>query len=265
MESCVRQAVIRQLLIAFCVVSLVLGSQGIGLAFTCPDQPKQISKDFEGEVNIEVGKIGPVSGGELKTKAKQTAYDLLEKAPERDRVYLEQMMYASYCTSLQDNKALSPGEITQNIRDYNAVVRRAMKPRSPASVPLPLKQPGKEKERGTRSRSTPPILPPTPPEAAKPCEQSLVGLKRPPDLFLPVWRAVVNSLSKKRLIQDLQNLFEVWGRIPDGLTGKDLIQEATYTLNCMKEKGELRMEKLGTTGRYWGENFENQMIIFRNP
>jgi hypothetical protein len=47
-------------LIAFGVISLELGYQGIGLAFTCPDQPKQISKDFEGEVNTAVGKIGPV-------------------------------------------------------------------------------------------------------------------------------------------------------------------------------------------------------------
>jgi uncharacterized protein len=103
------------ILIAFGVISLELGYQGISLAFTCPEQPKQISKDFEGEVNTAVGKIGPVSGGELKMKAKQTTRDLFEKAPERDGVYLEQMMYASYCcTSLQDNKALSPGEITQN-------------------------------------------------------------------------------------------------------------------------------------------------------
>jgi len=49
---------IRQLLIALGVMSLELGYQGVGLAFTCPDQPKQISKDFEGEVNTAVGKIG---------------------------------------------------------------------------------------------------------------------------------------------------------------------------------------------------------------
>jgi hypothetical protein len=261
---------IRQLLIALGVMSLELGSQGIGLAFTCPDQPKQISKDFEGEVNIEVGKIGPVSGAELKTKAKQTTRDLLEKAPERDRVYLEQMMYASYCTSLQDNKALSPGEITQNIRDYNAVVRGTMKTRNPAIVPTPLKHPGKEKGSGTRPGSNPPVMPPTPPETKKqevekPCDQSLAGLKRPPEVFVPTWRSVVKSLPNNRLILDLQNLFEVWGRIPIGLTGKDLINEATFTLNCMEQKGELRMEKLGTPGRYWAENFENKMIIFLKP
>jgi len=103
------------------------------------------------------------------------------------------------------------------------------------------------------------------PAAEKPCEQSLVGLKRQPEVFLPTWRSLVTSLRKNRLIHDLQNLFEVWGRIPVGLTGKDLIQEAIFTLNCMAQKGELKLEKLGTTGRFWGEDFENQRIIFRNP
>lgn len=89
-----------------------------------------------------------------------------------------------------------------------------------------------------------PLTPPETkqPEAEKPYEQSLVGLKRRPEVFLPAWRAVVNSLRRNRLIHDLQNLFEVWGRIPVGLTGKDLIHEATFTLKCMGDVGELRME-----------------------
>jgi hypothetical protein len=69
-------------------------------------------------------------------------------------------------------------------------------------------------------------------------------------------------LRKEQKAQDVQFLFEGWGPIPVGLTGKDLIYEATFTLNCMVQKGEIWMEQLGTTGRYWGENFENQMIIF---
>ena len=258
------------ILIAFGVISLELGNQGLGMAFTCPDQPKQISKDFEGEVNTQVGKIGPVSGGELKIKAKQTTRDLLEKANERDRVYLEQMMYASYCTSLQDNKALSPSEITQNIRDYNSVVRGTIKTERSASVPSPPKRLGKEKGSVTRSGDNPPVMSPTLPEqrqleSEKQCQQSLDGLKRRPEVFLPTWRSVVTDLRKKRLIHDLQNLFEVWGRIPVGLTGKDLIYEGLFTLKCSEDIGELRMEKLGTTGRYWGEDFENQRINFRNP
>ena len=97
------------------------------------------------------------------------------------------------------------------------------------------------------------------------CEQPLSTLKRRPEAFVPGWLSVLNRLRKERNTYDLRNLFEVWGRIPVGLTGKDLIQEATYTLNCLAEDGQLKMEKLGVTSRYWGEDFENQMIIFRNP
>jgi hypothetical protein len=90
-------------------------------------------------------------------------------------------------------------------------------------------------------------------------------LKRRPEAFVPGWLSVLNRLRKERNTYDLQNLFEVWGRIPVCLTGKDLIHEATFTLNCTEKNGELKLETLGITGRYWGENFENQRIIFRIP
>jgi len=89
--------------------------------------------------------------------------------------------------------------------------------------------------------------------------------KRPAAKFVPNWVTHINRLHKERNAQDLQFLFEGWGRIPVGLTGKDLINEATFTLNCMVKEGEIWMEKLGTDGRYWGENFENQRIIFGLP
>jgi hypothetical protein len=105
-----------------------------------------------------------------------------------------------------------------------------------------------------------------PTSLAETCEQSTVGLKKRPKEFLPEWRSVLDHLHKERFTYDLRNLFEVRGRLPaDGRTGKDLIHEATFTLNCLQENGELRMEMLGTTSRYWGEDFENQKIIFRNP
>jgi|CXWL01.1.fsa_nt_gi hypothetical protein len=88
--------------------------------------------------------------------------------------------------------------------------------------------------------------------------------KRLASEFVPPWKSLVNRLRTERNVHDLQNLIEVNGRIPVGLTGKDLIQEAQFTLSCLAEKGELEMEKLGTTGRYHGEDFENQRIIFRD-
>ena len=95
----------------------------------------------------------------------------------------------------------------------------------------------------------------------EPCGPSFTT-KRPAAKFVPYWVTHINRLREERNAQDLQYLFEGWGPIPVGLMGKDLIYEATFTLNCMVKEGEIWMEKLGTTGRYWGENFENQMIIF---
>ena len=89
--------------------------------------------------------------------------------------------------------------------------------------------------------------------------------KRLASKFVPNWVSHINRLRKERNPHDMQNLFEGWGRIPVGLTGKDLITEATFTLNCMEQAGELKLATLGATGGCWGENFENQMIIFAHP
>lgn len=102
------------------------------------------------------------------------------------------------------------------------------------------------------------------PSLLTPCQQSTAGLKRQPKVFFLSWRTVLEHLRNERNTYDLRNLFEVWGRIPVGLTGKDLIQEATFTLKCLEEEGLLKMEKLGATSRYWGEDFENQLITFSN-
>jgi hypothetical protein len=102
------------------------------------------------------------------------------------------------------------------------------------------------------------------PSLLAPCHQSTAKLKRQPKMFFLAWRSTLERLRNERNTYDLQNLFEVWGRIPIGLTGRDLIREATYTLKCLEEEGLLKMEKMGATSRSWGENFENQLITFRN-
>lgn len=99
---------------------------------------------------------------------------------------------------------------------------------------------------------------------AKTCDQSRATLKRRPETFVAMWLSALNNLRHEGSIHDLQNLFEVWGRIPVGLTGKDLIEEATFTIKCLENRGQVRMEKLDTNGLYWGVTFENQRIIFRN-
>jgi hypothetical protein len=243
MGVCVRQAMIQALLIALSVLSLALGYQGIGigLALTCPDHPKQISKDFEGEVNTQVGKLGPVSGGELKIKAKQTTRDLLEKANEMDRVYLEQMMYASYCSTLHADKSLSEGQRGERIAEYNREVRKTLRPQVPPSavheniLPAPRKAPpvikkdvpikpkeiipeqtDKHIEKTFQTAPTTPIqpkqkladildrkYPPTDPE-----------LERRPKFFLKEWLDVIKKVNGEMTKQDLQTVMQVRSKTP---------------------------------------------------
>ena len=99
---------------------------------------------------------------------------------------------------------------------------------------------------------------------AQTCDQSRTTLKRRPETFVAAWLSALNSLRHERNIHDLQNLFEVWGRIPVGLTGNDLIEEATFTIKCLERRGQVKMEKLNSNGQYWGVTFENQKIVFEN-
>jgi len=48
------------------------------------------------------------------------------KLPQADKVYLEQMMYASYCSALRDDKTISESEKANRIRTYNIEVRRTL-------------------------------------------------------------------------------------------------------------------------------------------
>jgi hypothetical protein len=50
------------MLLALGVIALGIGYQGVALALNCPQQSTQINKDFEGEVIMDVAKVGPVSG-----------------------------------------------------------------------------------------------------------------------------------------------------------------------------------------------------------
>ena len=100
-------------------------------------------------------------------------------------------------------------------------------------------------------------------EYARTCEQPTVVLKEKPEEFFLGWDAVLGRL-RKRNVHDLQNIFEVMGRVPSGSTMKEMIREALFFLNCLEKNGELTLKKTGTTGRYLAEDFENQTIIFRS-
>jgi IS1 family transposase len=96
------------------------------IAIECPKMPEQTNKEWDVQVQAAVGRIGPVKGAELETRTRNAVKDLMGKLPEADKVYLEQMMYATYCSALRDDKTLSESEKANRIRAYNLEVRRTL-------------------------------------------------------------------------------------------------------------------------------------------
>jgi hypothetical protein len=88
--------------------------------------PEQTRKDWEVEVKAAVGKIGPARGADLEARTKSVTKDLMGKLPEANKVYLEQMMFATYCSALRDDKNISETEKGNRIKAYNSEVRRTL-------------------------------------------------------------------------------------------------------------------------------------------
>lgn len=110
-------------------------------ALECPKPPEQTRSDWDVEVKAAVGRIGPARGPELETRTRTATQDLLAKLPKADKVYLEQMMYATYCSSLRDNPRLSESERGARILAYNEELRKTIhgvKPPPPPPPPDPV-------------------------------------------------------------------------------------------------------------------------------
>jgi hypothetical protein len=115
--------------------------------------------------------------------------------------------------------------------------------------------------------SRPDISVVTSPQLMRACRQPIDGLKRPTEEIFQSWIPVVQALRKKRVAseRDLLNLYSLKMRYRDDPNdAEDLFREAAFTLKCLEDEGELRIEALGTTKTYWGKDFKNQKVIFRD-
>ena len=101
-------------------------------------------------MQVAVGRLGPVKAGEFSTNVQNTTRDLLGSLPKGDRVYLEQMMFAAFCSSLQSDGSLTGKEKTRARRDYAREVRQTV---LPASSPAP----SPETRRGPSAPSPQPV------------------------------------------------------------------------------------------------------------
>jgi type IV secretory pathway VirB10-like protein len=186
------------------------------------------------------------------------------------------MMYATRCTSIRDNKDISDGEKDKQIGELNVWLAKLIEPQAlksqvPTSVPPPPKQPAKGKESGTPSKVSPPMTPPPQAELKPPqgeCgEQSAAVLMRKPRAFVPIYRALLGQLKFENDETDLTTLVKRGSRIRhtsgDYARPENLIQEARFTVICLEQEGELKLETLGPS-TYENLPYENQRIVFRN-
>lgn len=105
---------------------LILLIPGVSHALECPRVPEQARNDLEIVVRSAVGKIGAAKGAELESRTRNVTQDLLGKLPKADKVYLELMMYAAYCSTLRDDAALTETQKSARIRAYNLELKRAL-------------------------------------------------------------------------------------------------------------------------------------------
>lgn len=150
---------ITPLLLAFAVIFLAL-SEVTALAIECPPHPAQTNKDWDAEINVGIAKFKKLSGAELKAGIRTTTQELLSKIPDAGMIYMEQVMYATYCSAVRDDKDIKEAEKAQRIRDYNAEVRRALHPeisdqKQPPPNPSPRMQRSKIKKTVPQTQSAP--------------------------------------------------------------------------------------------------------------
>lgn len=111
-------------LLVFWLLALFLSSGSYALE--CPRIPEQARSDVEIEVRAAVGKIGTAKGAELEARTRNITRDLLSKLPKADKVYLEQMMYATYCSTLRDDATLTESQKSDRIKIYNLELRKTV-------------------------------------------------------------------------------------------------------------------------------------------
>jgi hypothetical protein len=103
----------------------------------CPAPPVQANKDWDTQVRAQVGKIGPVTGAQLETRVRSATRDLMGRLPGADRVYLEQMMFAAYCSALRADKTLSESAKAGQILAYRRELQKSLAAIRAPATPTP--------------------------------------------------------------------------------------------------------------------------------
>lgn len=99
----------------------------------CPAAPRQAQPELVVEANAAVGKLARITGGDLSVRTRRTVRDLLERLPDANAVYMEQMLFAAYCTAVRGDRTLTPAQQAERLARYAREVRAALSITRPAA------------------------------------------------------------------------------------------------------------------------------------
>lgn len=121
------------LLRASCAAAMLVVTLN-AFALDCPAPPLQANKDWDTQVRAEVGKVGPVTGAQLETRVRSATRDLMGKLPGADRLYLEQMMFAAYCSALRGDVSVSESAKARQILEYRRELQKSLAAIAPPAL-----------------------------------------------------------------------------------------------------------------------------------
>jgi hypothetical protein len=95
-------------------------------ALECPTASDPAETKVKGQIDASVGKLLRLTGAQLEAGAVYETRNLLGELPQADKVFLQRLMLAVYCSSLRDDKGLTETEKGERIRRYNCGVMRGL-------------------------------------------------------------------------------------------------------------------------------------------
>jgi hypothetical protein len=79
------------------------------------------------------------------------------------------------------------------------------------------------------------------------CNQPITGFKVKPEVFVPRWTGILTQLRRERTTYDLKTLMSMNGRAVIGYPNEERVDEAEFTLNCLKNEGSLKLIRTNST------------------
>jgi hypothetical protein len=163
---------------AWAVLALPIFGMGRSSAqIVCPEMPDkitQVNHDVHSDVKAEVGSLGKLKAGQLGVQTDVVAKNLFNTYPDIDRLVIAEMMAATYCTMIRDDKTLKD---TEKRRLWSEFSERVFKFASPSYRRSPTQPPKSNSNvtQETREQSSSPSSQPGNSVGSKPGTEKTVA------------------------------------------------------------------------------------------